>query len=136
MSASTALVTAVTSALRADAALKALVQGVWAMAPAPGAKPPYAVIGPDIATDWSCKDRQGREHRLRATLWAAPYPAAAPAAAVDRIEAVMSGLSGSLGGGWRIVSIGFLRSFTAVPEDGGPSEHVIEFRARTERASQ
>jgi hypothetical protein len=136
VSASTALVAAAASALRADAALKPLVSGVWAMAPAPGAKPPYAVVGPDIATDWSCKDRQGREHRLRVTLWASPYPAAAPAAAVDRIETVVSGLSGALGGGWRILSIGFLRSFTAAPEDGGPSEHVIEFRARTERISQ
>lgn len=131
MTASEALIAAMTEALKADAGVQAQGAGVFTLQPPPGAKPPYLTVGPDIATDWSTKTGDGREHRLRVTAWDAPRGQALQPL-LARIEAVAAALPGQAGG-HRIVSLRFLRALTAPSPSGGPTEGIVEFRVRTER---
>lgn len=128
--ASIALQKALVTALKGDALLMARVGGVFETVP-PGARPPYLVIGPDIATDWSTKTGEGREHRLRVTVWEAPMAVARCGEAMARVEAVLGSIMPTLDG-HRIVTLRFLRSFIASVPGPGPVEGLIEFRARTQ----
>lgn len=130
MRASDALMGSVAAALRGDAALRAAVPNVHALLPPPGAKPPYLIVGPDIASEWATKTGDGREHRLRVTLWTEARAAAETA--VERVEAVVGALPAALSG-HRLVSMRLLRSLADASEKGAATAHILEFRARTER---
>jgi hypothetical protein len=132
MTASEALTSAMIAALRADAGVAAAGARVFALQPPPGAPLPYLTVGPDIATDWSSKSHDGREHRLRVTAWDAPRGTAL-AALLAAAETAAAGLAADLGG-HRLVQIRFLRALTSPSASGGPAEGIVEFRARTERA--
>ena len=70
--------------------------------PAPGAVPPYLVVGPDVVTEWSSKSFDGHEHRLGVTVWdAGPGSVRAKRLMAD-VEARLAGLAGPLMAiGWR-----------------------------------
>lgn len=125
------LLSAVAAALRADPALKTADLPIHLLSPPPGARAPYAVVGPDFASDWSHKTGDGREHRFRVTLWSEAR--AVPGALLERVEAAVTALPSALDG-HRLVSLRLIRSIGTQPADGGPAEHMIEFRARTLRA--
>lgn len=132
MTAALALQQAIVAALAADPGLAATMRGVFDQPP-PGAEPPYLTVGPDITTDWSTKSGEGREHRLRVTVWEAPRGIRRCAEAMGRVEVVMAGLGPALDG-HRLVSLRFLRA--AMDHGAGaPAEAVagvVEFRARTQ----
>lgn len=63
MSAEMAVRAGVLAALRGDAALAALLNGVWDGAPVK-ASAPFAVVGECLGSEWGTKDRPGREVRV------------------------------------------------------------------------
>lgn len=130
MRATDALMGAVAAALKNDAALMAAAPQVHLLSPPPGARPPYLIVGPDVASDWSTKTEDGREHRFRVTLWLEPRAAANGAA--ERVETAVSGVQGTIGE-HRLVTLRAIRSFADQSEKGGSTAHVTEFRARTLR---
>lgn len=130
MRATEALTAAVIAALKADAPLMAAVPSVHMLAPPPGARPPYLIVGPDAASEWATKTEDGREHRFRVTLWLEPRAAADGAA--ERAEAAVLAIAPALPG-HRVVTLRTIRSFGDASEKGGATAHVIEFRARTQR---
>lgn len=96
--------------------------------PAPKATPPYAEIGELLSTDWSTKDRIGRELRsliqLRERAETA-VPVHTRAAAIDTaIRAIDPALTG-----WRIASLVLVRS-RIVRGGVGEWTALIEHRAR------
>lgn len=127
--ASVALTRAVIAALTADAVVAALMSGVYD-APPPGALPPYLTVGPDLVSDASTFDVQGREHRVRVVAWDGPLRSARCAAMLAAVEAVVLGLPPMLDG-HRLVLMRFLRSTVGAEVPNGPTRGVIEFAART-----
>lgn len=100
------------------------------------AAPPYAVVEAGAETDWSHKNGKGREVRLAVTVrdgGERPARVQAVGAAVDSVLETLSAQAG----GWRVVSLQFLRS-RIVREPKGPPPMasgptwavVIEYRAR------
>ncbi|AUW59214.1 hypothetical protein C1T17_15075 [Sphingobium sp. SCG-1] len=67
MSAEMAVRTGVLAALQGDAALAALLNGVWDGAPVK-ASAPFAVVGECLGSEWGTKDRPGREVRVTLTV--------------------------------------------------------------------
>ncbi len=132
MTASLALQRALVAALSADPWLSARMGGVFDQPP-PGAALPYLTVGPDIVTDWSSKTHEGREHRLRVTIWEAPRAIARCAEAMGRVEAVVAALGRELDG-HRLVTLRFLRAAMdhGPGAPGDPVRGVVEFRARTQ----
>jgi len=91
---------------------------------------PYLTIGPDTVTDWSTKTGRGREHRVLVGVWD-DAPGLGPAKTLlGAAEQAVLGLSAS-GGGWRVASVLFVRSFVTRDPDGW-SHGVADFRIRTE----
>ncbi len=97
---------------------------------------PHAIADAGAESDWSHKSGPGREVRLAVTIRdKGERPARLRRLAVDA-ETALSAVSGSVGG-WRIVSLAFLRSRTvAEARAAGGGSHpqgwatVIEYRAR------
>ncbi|MGK2911826.1 MAG: tail completion protein gp17 [Sphingobium sp.] len=67
MSAEMAVRVGVLAALRGDAALAAMLNGVWDGAPVK-ASAPFAVVGECLGAEWGTKDRAGREVRVALTV--------------------------------------------------------------------
>lgn len=67
MSAEMAVRAGVLTALQGDAALAALLNGVWDGVPVK-ASAPFAVVGECLGSDWGTKDRPGREVRVTLTV--------------------------------------------------------------------
>lgn len=134
MTASLALQRALVAALATDEWLAGRMGGVFDQPP-PGAALPYLTVGPDIVSDWSSKTHEGREHRLRVTVWEAPRAILRCAEAMGRVEAVVAALTRDLDG-HRLVTLRFLRSAMdhGAGTPGDPVRGVIEFRARTQAA--
>jgi hypothetical protein len=96
--------------LKADAALAALVHGVFDGVPA-RASAPYVSVGAAEGSDWGTKDRAGRDD-----------------AAAGRIDAAVGGLRGAAEG-WEIVAARVVRTRFAFAREGG-WRHELVVRCR------
>lgn len=126
MSASLAMQKAVVAALADLPGLTGVHDGPPADAPAP-----YAVLGPDLVTDWSTKTGTGHEHRIVVTLWDDRAGAARLRGLLGGVETRLRGLSGSWDG-HRIVSVALVRAGVGAA-DAGWRPGVIEMRLRSEQ---
>lgn len=111
--------------LKADAALAALVHGVFDGVPA-RASAPYVSVGAAEGSDWGTKDRAGREVRLSVVLHG--QGAALDDAAAGRIDAVVGGLRGAAED-WEIVGARVVRTRFAFAREGG-WRHQLVVRCR------
>lgn len=101
---------AATAWLSGDTALIAQVNGVFHRMPARIAAP-YVVLDDVLATDWSTKDRPGREARLAFTIRDGAEEADPAAAIAAALEARLAAIPRT-GPGYRLVSLTPLRSRT------------------------
>lgn len=127
MSAEGALHGALMTALRGDAALTSVLNGVFA-GPAVKATPPFAEIGELASVDWGTKDRAGRELRIAVMLRdAAETPqrlhdlAGLAAAAIEAMPRVLPG--------WAVASLVPLRT-RVLRGAPGTWTAVVEYRVR------
>lgn len=132
MSAEGAMRAAVVAALGGDAALMALVNGIHDGAPVQ-ASAPYVVVAECAGADWGAKGVDGREVRLSISLHDKGDTSVAIAEMLGRVEAVMRGIE-SLVGGWRVVTMRFVRSrvarsVTSQRRDEG-WQGVVDYRMR------
>ncbi|WP_353218378.1 DUF3168 domain-containing protein [Sandarakinorhabdus sp.] len=97
--------------------------------PPSDAAAPYAVIGPDLVTDWSTKTEIGHAVRLVVTIWDDQPGAARLRGLVSAAQARLRALSG-VHGGHRIVLVQMLRAGVAGP-DAGWRPGSIEMRLFT-----
>lgn len=111
--------------LKADAALAALVHGVFDGVPA-RASAPYVSVGAAEGSDWGTKDRAGREVRLSVVLHG--RGAGLDDAAAGRIDAVVGGLRGAAED-WEIVGARVVRTRFAFAREGG-WRHELVVRCR------
>ena len=88
----------------------------------------HGVIEAGPETDWSHKSGTGRELRVAVTVRTAGERSGTARAFADTVEAKLAQLSGEAGG-WRIVSMQFLRSHIVRERKSGWAA-VVEFRAR------
>lgn len=107
--------------LAGDAALTALVHGVFGGVPA-RVSAPYVSVGAAEGVDWGTKDRAGREVRL--TLALVGVGSAVDDVAAGRIEAVVAGLRGAADG-WSVVSARVVRARFGFVRDGGWRHEVV-----------
>lgn len=133
MSAEGAIRAAAVAALRADAALTALVNGIHDGAQVQASEP-YIQVGECVGTDWGAKGLDGREVRLSLALLDKGETPGAIAAMLGRVEVAMRGVDGDVRDGWRIVGVRIVRSRVAraVPSqrrDGG-WQGVADYRMR------
>lgn len=122
MSASERLQAAAMAALRA-------IDGIGVFdGPPVQASFPYALveIGPEL--DWSHKSGAGREIRIAATIFDQSERPARARRLAGEAEAALAAIGGDIGG-WRVVTMHFLRS-ALVRAPRGPWAGVVEFRAR------
>lgn len=127
MTAEAALHAAVTVALAGVAGLNRIEPGASVRA-----SEPYVTIEPLVASDWGTKDRAGRELRVAVTVRDLAERAARLHALAGAVEAAVMALPAEVpaaGGGWRIVSIAFLRGRTA-SEKAGTWAATLEWRVR------
>ena len=111
--------------LKADAALAALVRGVFDGVPA-RASAPYVSVGAAEGSDWGTKDRAGREVRLMVALHGVGDSLDDGAAV--RVEAVIPALRG-VADGWTIVSARVVRTrFGFVREGGWRQDYGVRCR--------
>lgn len=92
------------------------------------ATPPFATIEPLSTSDWGTKDRAGREIRATVTVRDLAERAARLHALAGAVEAAVADLPRDLGG-WRIVSLAFVRSRVA-SEKAGNWAATLEWRMR------
>lgn len=128
MSGATAAVqAALVAALRAADGLGVLT-GIHDGPPARAALP-YLAIGETAASDWSVKDRRGRELRVQLVIWDERARVgrlnALAAMAGDAIEGMARDLEG-----WRVASIAFLRSRIRRDAADGPWAGIVDYRIR------
>jgi hypothetical protein len=123
MSAGEALVNAAAARLAGVAELT----GVFDARPWQAAHP-YATVDAGAETDWSHKTGAGREVRLAITIRDKGERPERPRRLIAAAENAMAGLAGEAGG-WRIVSLVFLRSrIVADGRDGWIG--AIDYRVR------
>lgn len=96
--------------LAGDAALLAQVNGVFHRMPARIAAP-YVVLEDVLATDWSTKDRSGREARLAFMIRDGSDEVATVTAIAEALEARLAAMPRT-GAGYRLVNLTPLRSRT------------------------
>lgn len=113
--------------LRADAILAGLLNAVAEEAPT-RASPPWLGLVASASTDWSTKDRQGREVRLALELHCRGDDAGASAATVRAIEARIEALPRAQSG-FAIASQAFLRA-RAEQRPGNLRAVLLEYRFR------
>jgi hypothetical protein len=125
MNASGALIAA------ADAALKTVpgLTGVHETAPIQAAIP-HVTIGAGMESDWGHKSGAGRELRLSILLRDEGESPARLRSLADAAQAAMEGIE--TGGGWRLVTLVFVRSIFAAQAPGKWSA-AIDYRARMMR---
>lgn len=103
------------------------VNGVWEGAGV-SATVPFVLLGDVVASDWSTKDRAGRELRVAVTVrdrGDSPARAGTLAAAV---EAAVAGLPRALDG-WRVASVVLIRS-SVVASGKGAWAALVDHRVR------
>ena len=92
------------------------------------ASPPYAVVDAGLESDWSHKSGEGREIRLAVTLFDKGERPIRLRLLAGAAREALAGIAGDVGG-WRVVTMLYLRSRTVRERQGGWAA-VIEFRAR------
>ena len=122
-----ALRTACRRALRDDAVLKAVLNGVFE-GPAVRASHPYAEVAETFATDWGTKDQRGREVRLAVLVHDAGETSSRLVSLAEAVEAAVLAMPRDIGG-WRVASLVFVRSRIA-GEGRGRWLASVEFRVR------
>ena len=90
---------------------------------------PFAQVEASIETDWSHKSGRGREVRLAVTLRDGGERPARIEALAAAAEAAIEALPRELEG-WRLVSLGFLRTRTVQEAKAQGWAAVIQYRAR------
>jgi hypothetical protein len=113
--------------LAGDAALAALVQGVFDWAP-DNQPLPYVQLGEDIVTDWSTNTFAGSEHRLTLHVWSyatGRQEAKTIMTEINRVLAQPLVLPGFQLVTWRMLSAQVLRDADTRLHHG-----VMEYRAR------
>lgn len=133
MSAEVAIRAAVIAALREEAALMAMAQGVHDGEPGRAAAP-YAHVGECLGSDWGGKDVEGRELRLTIGLTVAEETPGRLAEMMPRVEPALG--AAGVRDGWRIVSAGLLRSRVARSGGAGAGagwRAVMDYRLRVVR---
>ncbi len=130
MSAEVSVRAGVLAALREDAELSAVLNGVHDGPPGRAA-PPYAVLGECIASEWGAKGVDGRELRLTVSLHDAGDRADRIGAMIGRIGPIMQALE-MAGAGWRVLSARLIRSrvMRTGTRDGEGWRAVIDYRMR------
>lgn len=129
MSAEVRVRDAVIVALKEDAALMSLLNGLFDGQPT-RASVPYAVVGECIASDWGAKDVDGRELRLSFSLHDAGDSPGRLAGALARIDPAVQAADASADG-WRIVSVRLIRSrLMRNARDGDGWQAVVDYRLR------
>lgn len=113
--------------LRTDAILAGLLNAVAEEAPT-RASPPWLGLAASASTDWSTKDRQGREVRLALELHCRGDDAGTSAATVRAIEARIEALPRAQPG-FEIASQAFLRA-RAEQRPGNLRAVLLEYRFR------
>lgn len=119
--------TALLGWLGASPSLGAALNAVTEEAP-PRASVPWLAIAASASTDWSTKDRAGREVRIALELATRGDDPAATAAHVREIEARVASLP-PLQEGFVVVSSGFLRA-RHERRAGNQRSALLEFRFR------
>ncbi|WP_017672463.1 DUF3168 domain-containing protein [Blastomonas sp. AAP53] len=112
--------------LAGDAALMAQVNGVFHRSPA-RIVAPYVLLDDVLATDWSTKDRPGREARLAFTIRDGSDDAVPVSAIAAALEARVLATPRT-GTGYRLVSLSPLRSRTL--RNGDLWIVTLDYRAR------
>lgn len=123
MNAGTALLEAAGAALAEVEGLNGIHEG----RPVQAAHP-YVTLGTGLELDWSHKNGAGREVRLALMLRDKGERSARLRALAAAAEAAIEGLDGEMGG-WRLVSLGFLRGQVRA-EASGEWTATSEYRAR------
>ncbi|MEG3181983.1 DUF3168 domain-containing protein [Sphingomonas sp. LT1P40] len=90
---------------------------------------PHAVVEEPLLIDWSTKDIAGREGRVAVQLFDAGERPVRLRALVGLAEDAVEGIEPVLGEGWRIVTIGLVRSRIVRARDSGWMA-MSEFRVR------
>jgi len=128
---------AIHAALSGDAALMALVTGVFDHVP-PGQPFPYLTMGAIGTAAWSGKTFAGGEHALALHAWSCGRGRAEARAILARAAAVLELLDGegpALGAsGHVLVGLRFLGADVVLDEDGATYHGVARFRAVTQEA--
>ena len=125
MNASGALIAAAMTALKDVPGLS----GAHEAAPFQAAAP-YATIGAGMESDWGHKSGSGRELRLSVVLRDEGESPARLRSLADSAQAAMEGIE--TGGGWRLITLVFVRSIFAAQAPGKWSA-AIDYRARMMR---
>jgi hypothetical protein len=114
------------------AAAKAALEDVPGLTGAHEAAPfqaaiPCAILAAGLETDWGHKSGAGRELRPSVTLRDEGESPARLRALAGAVQAALDGLE--TGGGWRLVTLAFVRSMTAAQAPGKWTA-AIDYRAR------
>ena len=118
------------AALRADASLMTLVNGIEDGG-APRQSPPFIRVGELFASEWGARGVEGLAVRVPFTLVDRADGGDRIAAAADRIGVAMAALPAEADG-WRIVAVLFDRQRSIVAP-GGQWSLLIDYRARMSR---
>lgn len=135
MSAEVRVRAAVIDALRADAGLMDVLNGLYDGQPGRAA-PPYAVMGECIASDWGAKGVDGREVRLTVSLFDAGDRTDRIAGMLARVEAVVQALD-MAGEEWRVAGARLIRSrlMRTGARDGDGWRAIADYRVRVASAA-
>jgi len=114
-------------------ALAGLECAVFDAPPVRGARP-YAVVEEALLSDWSTKDLAGREGRLAVSLYDGGERPARLRALAGVAEDLLAAMPRDLGGGWRVVTLVFVRG-RIVREGEGRWMAMSEWRVRMLRES-
>lgn len=131
MSAGARLQAAIVAALRGGEGLEKLTAVFDA--PPVRAAPPHATVEEALLADWSTKDMTGREGRAAVTLRDGGERPVRLRELAGAAEAAVLAMPGDLGGGWRIVSLSFVRG--RIVREGNGWAATSEFRVRMLRES-
>jgi len=131
MSAARALQKAVWEALRADAALAALIGPDKVFDRVPPHTPfPYLSFGRTSIADWSTATEEGAEHLVTLHAWSKDKGRSGVLAVLERVRARL--LEGISPAGHHLVNLLFLSIEAGFEDEDGAERGTIVFRAVTE----
>lgn len=127
MSVQTRMHAAIHSQLREDATLNAALMGIFDAPPVRAARP-YALVDEAVLVDWGAKALPGREGRFAVRLFDVGERPVRLRELAGAVEDSIAAMPQTLGGGWRIVSLHFLRSRITRDSEGWVA--TSEYRVR------
>ncbi|MBO9712962.1 DUF3168 domain-containing protein [Sphingomonas sp.] len=122
---------AVQGALAGHAPLAEALTGVFDAPPVRAARP-YALVEEAVLVDWGTKDMAGREGRLAVSLFDGGERPERLRALAGAVEDALAAMPAELGEGWRVVTLGFVRSRIVRDREGWRG--VSEFQVRMLKA--